>query len=107
MTELIKLCAADDVADNSALRFEAAGHRIALIRIDGDFYAIGDTCSHADFSLAEGEVDPVEKTIECWKHGSLFSVEDGCPQSLPATRPVPVFTVVVDDGSVYVSLEPR
>lgn len=107
MTDLIKLCSIGDMADNSAQRFDAGGQRIALIRIDGDFYAIGDRCSHADFSLAEGEVDATEMTIECWKHGSQFSVVDGCPQSLPATRPVPVFTVVVDDGDVYVSVEPR
>jgi 3-phenylpropionate/trans-cinnamate dioxygenase ferredoxin subunit len=90
---LERLCAADDLTSGTARRFEVAGHRICLVRVGDDFYAIGDQCSHADFSLADGEVYPDEREIECWKHGSTFSLVDGKPQSLPATRPVPVYEV--------------
>jgi 3-phenylpropionate/trans-cinnamate dioxygenase ferredoxin subunit len=99
------MCDVDDLKPGSARRFDVGAHRIALVRIDDDFYAIGDTCSHADYSLSEGEVDCDERTLECWKHGSQFSLEDGHPVSLPATRPVPVYTVAVDDGTVYVTIE--
>ena len=59
------------------------------MRIGDDFYAIGDTCSHADFSLSEGDVWDDEREIECPKHGSTFSLVTGEPQTLPATQPVP------------------
>jgi 3-phenylpropionate/trans-cinnamate dioxygenase ferredoxin subunit len=72
------------------------------VRVADDFYAIGDRCSHADFSLAEGEVYPEEREIECWKHGSTFSLIDGKPQSLPATKPVPTYEVRVDGDDVMV-----
>ena len=72
------------------------------MRIDGDVYAIGDTCSHADFSLSEGEVLVDEREIECWKHGSMFSLTTGEPQSLPATQPVPVYEVRVDGDDIVV-----
>jgi 3-phenylpropionate/trans-cinnamate dioxygenase ferredoxin subunit len=98
------LCAVDEVPPVSAKRFDVGKHRIALVRFDDDFYAIGDTCSHADFSLSEGEVNVEERTVDCWKHGSQFSVDDGRPISLPATRPVPVYVVEVDDGVVYVKI---
>ena len=101
----VRLCAVDELAPKSARRFDVGSHRIALVRFDDDFYAIGDTCSHADFSLSEGEVNVEERTLDCWKHGSQFSVDDGHPVSLPATRPVPVYKIVVEDGSVYVSIE--
>ena len=104
MTDAVRLCAVDDLESGTARRFDVAGHRIALVRIDDDFYAIGDRCSHANFSLSEGEVYPEEREIECWKHGSTFSLLDGEPQSLPATKPVPVYTVVVKDGDVLVEL---
>lgn len=100
----VRLCAADELESGAARRFDVEGHRIALVRIEDDFYAIGDRCSHANFSLSEGEVFPEEREIECWKHGSTFSLEDGTPQSLPATKPVPVYTVAVKDGSVMVEL---
>ncbi len=43
-----------------------------------------------------------EREIECWKHGSTFSLVDGKPQSLPATRPVPVYDVRRDGDDVLV-----
>jgi 3-phenylpropionate/trans-cinnamate dioxygenase ferredoxin subunit len=42
-------------------------------------------------SLAEGLVDADECALECWRHGSLFSLETGEALTLPAIRPVPVY----------------
>jgi 3-phenylpropionate/trans-cinnamate dioxygenase ferredoxin subunit len=98
------LCRLDDLARGAARRFEVDGRLLAVVRIDDDVYVIGDTCTHADFSLSDGEVLVEEREIECWKHGSTFSLETGEPQSLPATRPVPVYDVTVRDGDVVVVL---
>jgi 3-phenylpropionate/trans-cinnamate dioxygenase ferredoxin component len=99
-----RLCRVDDLAPGAARRFDVGRHRIALVRIGDDFYAVGDRCSHADFSLSEGEVWPDEVEIECWKHGSTFSLKTGEPQSLPATRPVPVYDVRVEGDDVWVEV---
>src|SRR3954452_11223363 len=104
MGTLVRICARDDLAPGSARRFDLDSHRIALVRIGDDFYAIGDRCSHADYSLAEGEVYEDECTIECWKHGSTFSLKTGEPETLPATKPVPVYVVTVADGQVSVEI---
>ncbi|HSB85253.1 MAG TPA: non-heme iron oxygenase ferredoxin subunit [Ilumatobacteraceae bacterium] len=99
------VCSLDDLAPNSATRFEVSGHPVAVVRIGDDVYAIGDTCSHAEVSLSEGEVWCDEKEIECWKHGSTFSLETGEPQTLPATQPVPVYVAKVVDGMVEIDTE--
>lgn len=99
----LRLCELADVEVDSATRFDIDDHRIALIRFADDLYAIGDECSHADFSLSEGELEPDDCTIECPKHGALFDVRTGEPESLPAVRPVPAYDVEVDDGVVYVT----
>jgi len=98
----VRLCARDDLAPGSARRFDVDAHRIALVRIGDDFYALGDECSHADFSLSEGDVWTDECEIECPKHGSTFSLTTGEPQTLPATQPVPVYVVQVDGDDVSV-----
>jgi 3-phenylpropionate/trans-cinnamate dioxygenase ferredoxin subunit len=103
-TDAHVLCRVDELASGEARRFDVGTHRICLVRIGDDFYAIGDRCSHADFSLAEGEVWAEEREIECWKHGSTFSLVDGEPQSLPATRPVPVYDVHVAGDDVVVEV---
>ncbi len=99
-----KVCTVDDVAPDAAARFVIDGVAIALVRFGDDFYAIGDRCSHADVSLSEGEIDPGDRHVECWKHGSRFSVETGEPDVLPATKPVPVYAVTVKDGDVWVEM---
>ena len=102
-TSALDVCAADDIAAGEAKRVDIAGHRLCVVRIGDDFYVIGDRCSHEDYSLAEGEIFEEEREIECWKHGSTFSLETGEPQSLPATKPVPVYDVRVNDGRVLVT----
>jgi 3-phenylpropionate/trans-cinnamate dioxygenase ferredoxin subunit len=104
MGERVRLCATSDVPAGAARRFDVGEHRIALIRVDDSFYALGDRCSHADYSLSEGEVFSEDLEIECWKHGSTFSLESGEPVCLPATQPVPVYEVEVEGDDVMVVL---
>ena len=104
MGEIERLCRRSDMDSGEARRFEIGPHRIALIRIEDDFYAIGDTCSHEDFSLSEGEVLVEECEIECWKHGSTFDLRTGAPQTLPATKAVAVYPVRLEGEDVMVEI---
>lgn len=105
MSRRVRLCALEDLAKDQGTRVEVGNRAVALVRFGDDVYAIGDTCSHADVSLSMGEVDADECTIECWKHGSLFSLTTGEALTLPATRPVPTYEVVVEDGDVLLVLD--
>lgn len=101
----VVVCRFDEIAPNSAKKVIVGGIPVAVVRIGDDLYAIGDTCSHADVSLSEGELMCADKEIECWKHGSAFSLVTGEPQTLPATQPVPVFTVRNEGGDVVVDID--
>lgn len=101
----MRVCAVADMPPGTAKRFDVDGARIAVVRIGDDFYAIGDRCSHADVSLAEGDVLADSRELECWKHGSAFSLETGEPSCLPAIKKVPVYRVEVRDGDVHVEEE--
>jgi len=90
-----------DLPDGGTLRVELGDTTVALVRIGDDVYAIGDRCSHADVSLSEGDVDPQECTLECPQHGSAFDLRTGEPESLPAVRPVPTWSVTVRDGQIH------
>lgn len=105
-TGFVPACRLGEVPDPGALRVEISGLPVAIVRTDGEVYAIRDVCSHAEVPLSEGEVDGT--TIECWLHGSCFDLRTGKPTGLPATRPVPVYPVRIDgsgdDAVVLVSL---
>ena len=94
----------DDLAPGTATKVDVNGTAVALVRIGDDVYAIGDTCSHANVSLSDGEVWCDEKQLECPRHSSAFSLETGVPATLPATQPVPVFDVTVVNGDVVVAV---
>lgn len=100
----VRCCGVDDVAAGTARRFDVDGHRLCVVRIADEWYVIGDRCSHADYSLSEGDVWEEEREIECPKHGSTFSLVTGEPQTLPATQPVPVYSVRIDGDDVMVQL---
>ena len=102
---LERICSVQDVAPGTAKRFDLGRVRVAVVRIGDDWYAVGDRCTHQDISLAEGEVLVDEREIECWKHGSCFSLETGVPSSLPATKPTPVYAIRLDGEDVYLDIE--
>jgi len=91
-----------DFADGSATKVNVDGVDIAVVRIGNGFWAINDTCSHGNVSLSEGEVHVDTKELECWKHGSAFGLENGCPNTLPATQPVAVYNVSVNGDDVFI-----
>ncbi|RIJ53607.1 non-heme iron oxygenase ferredoxin subunit [Clavibacter lycopersici] len=102
----VRICAVDDLGENEALRIEIEGLAIALVKdSSGTVHAIGDTCTHGDISLAEGFVEG--DTLECWAHGSKFSLETGKPRTLPAYEPVPVYPVSIVDGDIHIDTTPK
>jgi 3-phenylpropionate/trans-cinnamate dioxygenase ferredoxin subunit len=69
---------------------------------EGDWYAMGDVCSHGPVLLSEGEFDGC--TLECWGHGSRFDLVTGWPENLPANQPVPTYPVAIEDGQVVIQI---
>jgi len=72
---------------------------IAIFNVNGEYYAIGDTCTHEDFSLSEGEVFE-DATVECALHGSRFDLRTGEALSLPATGCAGSYEIWVEDGVI-------
>jgi 3-phenylpropionate/trans-cinnamate dioxygenase ferredoxin subunit len=97
---LVRLCRTDEIPLNEGRRFEVNGTPVAVFHLPTGIYAIGDTCSHEEASLSEGFVE--DDLVDCPKHGSQFEIKTGKNLSLPATKPVPAFRVVVEGEDVYV-----
>lgn len=98
------VCKFDELESGTAKRFDVDGTPVAVVRIDGEVFAIGDICSHANVSLSDGEVWCETKQLECPRHSSAFSLVTGVPETLPATQPVPVYVARVVDGNVDVEV---
>ncbi|MDX2342677.1 MAG: non-heme iron oxygenase ferredoxin subunit [Acidimicrobiia bacterium] len=99
----VRVAPVADFPNETGLRIEIEDHRVAMFRVGDEIYAIGDRCSHAEASLAEGEV--FDNEVECPRHGAAFSLVDGHALTLPATNPVPVYKVDVEDDVVYLMID--
>jgi 3-phenylpropionate/trans-cinnamate dioxygenase ferredoxin subunit len=104
MTPRHELCAFDALDEAVPRRAVVDGTEIVVVRCGAEIYCVENVCSHENFPLSDGEVDPVSCEIECARHGSMFDLVTGEPRSLPATKPVRTFQVVVEDGIVAVEV---
>ena len=104
MTELVTIANVDDIPPGHAARIEIDDVPIAIFNCNGTFYAVDDTCSHAEASLSEGELDVDFCTVECPLHGSAFDLRTGEPTALPAVVPVRVHQVVIENGVIRIAL---
>ena len=105
-TEWIEVAAISDIPPGDKLRVSYGGVDIAIFNINGELYAIGDTCTHAEASLTDGDFyeDMRGWVAECPLHGSQFDIMTGEAVSLPATGNVGKYRVKVEDGVVWVDM---
>jgi nitrite reductase/ring-hydroxylating ferredoxin subunit len=94
------LGALEEFAEGEPTARTLAGFIVIVVRIGDHAYVLEDRCSHEEFPLSAGEVDVETCEIECERHGAMFSLKDGEPQSLPATKAVRTFAARVLDGRV-------
>lgn len=97
----VRVCANADLAPNTPLRVVIGNNAIVIVRgTDGVVHALDDTCTHGQVSLSEGFVEGNE--LECWAHGATFDLETGAALTLPATKPLRVYPVAINDEDIVI-----
>jgi 3-phenylpropionate/trans-cinnamate dioxygenase ferredoxin subunit/ethylbenzene dioxygenase ferredoxin subunit len=77
---------------------------IAVFHTDEGVFAIDDTCTHQETSLADGWVEGC--AVECPLHEACFDLRTGLPSGPPAKVAVRTHRTVVDNGHIYLQLSP-
>jgi len=88
--------------DRKPVRLEKNGQAICVTRVGQEVFAFADTCTHAEASLAEGDITDFK--IECWLHGAEFDLRSGAAVTLPATEAVKTYAVRIDGDSVTIEI---
>ena len=100
--EFVKVATVGEIEPGRAKRVEVGEDEIAVFNLDGEYYAIGDTCSHEEASLSEGDV--FGECVECPLHGSEFDIRTWKALTLPAVLPVPTYPVKLDGDAILVGI---
>ncbi len=105
MTPIIDVCHLNELPPGGCKVVEWEDLEIGVFNCAGDLLAIEDRCTHDNGTLADGEIDQEACTVECPRHGSLFDLRTGKPQTLPAYVPVETFPVLVEDGVIKLEVD--
>jgi len=105
MAEYVQVATLEELPAGTAKAVVVDGRRIAVFNVAGTLYAIDDTCTHEEASLAEGAVSG--EIVTCPKHGSRFNLRTGRVLSLPAVIPVSTYLVKVENGQILLLPEPQ
>ena len=102
MAGFVKVAKTEDLAPGQGKMVEAGGKKLALFNVDGDYYAIDDTCTHKGGPLSEGELD--SKEVTCPWHGAVFDVTTGEVLGPPAMKGVARYNVRVAGNSIEIEI---
>jgi nitrite reductase/ring-hydroxylating ferredoxin subunit len=98
--ELTDVGAASDLPEGEMLGVTLPeGEVVCLFNHRGTIGAVGGRCTHAEFDMADGVLRD-DGTIECVWHGARFDCRTGAVRRHPATEPLPVYSVHVEQGRI-------
>ena len=100
--ELTPVGKADDIPSGEMKQFQVGGEDVCVAHVEGAFYAFGDVCTHAQCSLAQGDLEGT--TVTCACHGSQFDVTNGQVLNGPAMEPVESYDVSEENGELRIGI---
>jgi 3-phenylpropionate/trans-cinnamate dioxygenase ferredoxin subunit len=81
----------DTLVEGKPVAIDVDGTPVCVVKVADEVFAVADTCTHSEASLAEGEV--TGSKIECWLHGAEFDLKTGKALTPPATEALKTFNV--------------
>lgn len=102
MSEFVRVASVGELEEVGVRSFEVEGHVVAVVLIDGGFYAFDDTCTHDRCSLADGDLSGT--TIICACQDCEYDVTTGEVLDGPPTEPLETYPVRVQDGEVEIEI---
>ena len=100
MSEFQTVARTSEIAPGEMKQVKVGRTRIAIVNVDGEYFAINDTCTHEEASLSEGEL--YDDIVECPLHGAAFNVRTGEVEAFPAVIPLETYECRVVDNEIQV-----
>ena len=92
----------DDLMSGEHIFVDIDDLAIVVFNIAGDYFAIGDVCSHDDGPLGEGQIEGYE--VICFRHGARFDIRTGSANTLPAVIDIPAYPVRIEGDQIEIGV---
>jgi 3-phenylpropionate/trans-cinnamate dioxygenase ferredoxin subunit len=100
MTNWIDVIAENALENGENMVVDVDGTAVAVFKLEDNFYAIEDVCTHDGAEIASGKVEGDE--IVCPRHGARFCIKTGAVKAPPAYEAVSCFPIRIEKGRVQV-----
>ena len=100
--EYVEIAPVSELPNGERLFIEVGGKALVIFNIAGQYFAIGDVCSHDDGPVGDGDLEGFN--VVCPRHGGEFDVQTGKALQLPAVVDIPAYPVKVMDGNIFIGI---
>ena len=100
--EYVEIAPTSELPNGERLFVEVSDRPIVIFNIAGQFFAIGDVCTHDNGPLGDGMLEGYN--VVCPRHGAEFDVRTGKVMELPAVVDIPAYPVRVADGMIQLGV---
>ncbi len=100
MSDFVKVADIEEIPPFGRKSLVFEGRAVLVFRIDDDYYAVEDVCTHDGEPLTDGALQGT--LLECPRHGGRFDVRTGRAVRMPAISPVRVYEVCVAGNDVLI-----
>ena len=104
MAEFVRVASTSDLKPGEGMAVDVKGRLIALFNVNGEYFALDNSCSHRGGPLCEGYLDQINRTVQCPWHGWTYNVATGASPINPMAK-VERFDVQVEGDGILISLE--
>ena len=98
----VRIASTKDLPSGKMTGVENSGKEALVANLNGEYYAIGNICTHAGCKLSEGTLNG--EKVRCQCHGSTFDIRTGGVLKGPAKNPEPPFKIRIDGDQILVSI---
>ena len=98
--DFIKAARTDELPPGQMKLVELGNEQILLVNLEGEYHALSESCTHAYYSLSEGDLNGEE--VECGLHGSVFNLKTGEALTPPANQPLTVYSVKLEGNDIMI-----
>ncbi len=98
---LVSVASTSELKPDDMMAVNVKGKPVLLVNLNGEFFAIGNICTHMGCPLSKGTLKG--ETVECVCHGSTFDLKTGKVVRGPADKAEPKYEVKVEKGKILIS----
>lgn len=100
--EFVEIAPVSELPNGERLFVDLGDKPVVIFNIAGQFFAIGDVCTHDDGPLGDGMIE--DFNVVCPRHGAEFDIRTGQAVQMPAVVDIPAYPVRILNGMIHVGI---